>query len=239
MLSDRSFSKIFTAPESECDAQRRCTLPYLLRCMEETSFADAERIGQGIDLLREKYGLGWMLFQSDLTVSNLPSAGEQFAVYTTYLGVRGVSAFRSYDILIGGDTVAHCEQVWVVVSLSTRLLTNPQKIPELMREGLPEIPRRRHNPIRIDLPLFPVGTKTVLPDDLDFNGHMNNVRYVEHALPILPDNRFSTPCQLRLSYQYELLEGQSYDCLIANKKGATVVVFRANGRNCFVLEISK
>lgn len=230
------FSKSYPVPESECDENSVCRLPYLLRCMEDAAFADADRIGQGATLLREKYGLCWMIFQSEIEVTALPKAGDRVSVQTACCGVKGASVRRVYDVIFNGKPGIHCIQTWVVVHLSSRSLANPQRVPELMRDGFPAPPQSRSK-IRTNLPLQFAGTGCVEGTDLDFNGHMNNVRYVERALPYLP--HLTGAYRLQLAYRYELLQGQTYDCLTADAGDTKQIVFRFDGKDCFVMQYSK
>lgn len=237
MQFDPLFSKTYPVPERECDADGKCRLPYLLRCMEDAAFADAERIGQSSDLLREKYDISWMIYQNVLDVTALPEAGSRICVQTCYGGVQSAAASRRYDVLQNGKPLIRCIQVWVVVHMGTRKLANPQKLPELMQPGFPH-PSGHRRTLRAEPSLQHAGVGSVDKGDLDFNGHMNNVRYVEHALPYLPEGCFTGSFRLQLEYRYELLQGQHYDCLMADTGDTKQVVFRADGKDCFLLQIS-
>lgn len=230
---DTLFSKTYSVPEMECDESGTCTLPYVLRCMEDAAFEDAERIGQGRDCLRDKYGLCWMIYQSTLTVNAMPKAGSEFSVRTSCCGVHGATVLRVYDIFQSAEPILHCEQSWVVVSLSKRCLADPQKVPELMQTAVPKSTRCRQN-FHAEIPLHPASTRCVQKSDLDFNGHMNNVRYAEHALPYLPLQ--ALPCRLELAYRYELTEGQTYDILSGTQADIGIVVFRSDGKDCFRMQ---
>ena len=234
-MPDESFEKEFVIPPSACDEDGKCRLPFLLRCMEQTAFADVERLGQGQEYLLQTYNVCWMLLSSEMTVFSSMYAGEHLTVHTRYCGLKGAAPEREYSVFSGGRQTAYAVQLWVVVDRTARTLRNPAHIPELNTCRAPCRPTAR--PAAGCGALKCVGSGEVGAKDIDFNGHMNNVRYVERALPYLPNDLLSGAYRLLLFYRHELLEGQRFDCLISDEATPFQLAFRSAERDCFRMQL--
>lgn len=230
-----SLTQLFEIPPEACDEFGTCKLSYLLKCMEDAAFTDSERLGQSVPFLMRTYGVSWMLFYSNMEYRMPPRQCEQLTVQTQYLGIQGVTVLRSFTLTVHGQTVLSALQSWVIVDCRTRTLCMPGKYPELVTEDSPNTTKNRRR-FSADVDLQTVGQKTVLPSDLDINGHMNNVRYVEHAQEYLPAGCIDGFCRVRLLYRSELRLAQQYDCLFGSNGTSRQMVFRRDGEDCFVLE---
>lgn len=234
---NKIYSITKTIPSNACNAQGICTLPYLLQVLQELALADSERIGQGFDHLVSTYNTAWMILQNDISVLHPIRAGECLTVQTWYRGCKGLTASRDYLFLAGQEEVLHCTQVWAVVERSTRKLYNPQLIPELQITApdriLPTVRHATHPTAE----LKKAAERKVTAQDIDVNGHMNNARYVAHALPYLPEGSIDGAYRLSLSYHSELLEGVTYDCLTGGGEEGFEVAFQVDGKDCFYLQL--
>ena len=231
------YEQFFAIPSSACGADGVCMPPFLLGCLEQTTFADAERIGQGRDYFFQTYNLCWMLVYTDLTVQAPMSARAELTVKTRYCGRRGAMLERELTVFAGGSQTAYAVQHWVVVDRTARTMCNPMQIPEL--SGLRAPRRDTVRPGRLPDTMRCVGTGQVTRQDIDRNGHMNNARYVERAMPYLPESTLRGTYRLHLTYSYELLEGQNYDCLCTDGTEPFALVFRNGEKECFALRLMR
>ena len=223
-----SYRKTYTVPTG---TEGTRLLPFLLSCMEQTAKEDAIRLGQGTDVLMARYHSAWMILRTQLQVLAPIHAGMKFEIFTWSRGVCGASVLRDFHVFADGREVVRATQLWIVADLTTRRLRNPRSMPELDTPCPPfafstTVPR---------FDLIPAKTLcaelTVGAEDIDENGHMNNVRYVTHAVPYLP--QFPYPCSIQLEYCAELLQGQSYQCFSGQEDNAVCLVFRIGEKDHF------
>lgn len=232
------YTKFYTIPAEACDDSGRCRLPFLLSCLEEVTFLDSERLGYSGDLIRSKYNGCLMILSNSIRVSGTAMLGQLIEVRTAMCGIRGMAIMRDYQILLDGVELLAASSRWVIVDYTKRTLCSPRSMPELVIEPI-------QSPVtapffRLSPPSAPSVSAhcAVRPEDIDINGHMNNVRYVEIALRHLPAECVQGHFQAAFEYHFELLEAQPYDCLTQIDGNLYSVIFRSDGKDCFRMQIS-
>lgn len=146
--------------------------------------------------------LGLFVLSRQVEVLRLPAYGEEIAVETRVFACRSFLGYR--NTVLYGEDGQPCLLSWSLgafVNLGTgRVARLPKSIIDKVsiddkfdmeyldrRIDLPDIPGRRLEPI------------AVKRHDIDLYRHMNNVRYIEVALELLPEN-FMTK-RLRIEYK--------------------------------------
>lgn len=233
MMNDFAFRKTYTVP-SDADGLR--LLPFLLSCMEQTAKEDAIRLGQGIDVLKDRYNAAWMILRTDLQVLVPISAGLCIEIVTWSRGIHGASVLRDFQIMSHGRELARAMQLWIVADLTSRRLRNPRSMPEL-DTPCPSF-AFSNTASRFDMPQARSfqAELTVKPEDIDENGHMNNVRYLFRALPYLPQMT-AVAYHLQLQYSAELLCDHTFQCLTGTEEQTFSLVFRKEDKDHFRLKL--
>lgn len=232
-MNDFEYRKSYTVP-FDTDGFR--LLPFLLSCMEQTAKEDAIRLGQGTDVLKDRYNAAWMILRTDLQVLVPISAGLCIEIVTWSRGIHGASVLRDFQIMSHGRELARATQLWVVADLTSRRLRNPRFMPEL--DTPCPLFAFSNTASRFDMPQARSfqAALTVKPEDIDENGHMNNVRYLVRALPYLPQNG-NMPYRLLLQYNAELLCNQTFQCLTGSEDQIFSLVFRKEDKEHFQLKL--
>jgi len=162
----------------------------LLSLLEETAFSHCDAVGWDVYRLR-KEGFGWILLGGTVNIARYPTYREAFTLETWLSASRLFHGQRDY-LLRGsaGETIGTARSWWVFYDLERR---RPVKIlepilnawapnPEGSVDRLPEIttPSAEH----MD------GTRAydVRLNDIDTNGHVNNVNYLEWAFESVPQS---------------------------------------------------
>jgi medium-chain acyl-[acyl-carrier-protein] hydrolase len=153
----------------------------LLAIIQEASIEGSAFAGAGVEKIRQ-HNLYWVVMSYRFEIYRLPVLDERVIV-STYPSDNKVFIYpRQYKICDQkGNVLIRGTSLWALLDLSTHKPTGPESNGFLLQgvheEGeLPWPPRLIVN----DAPL--VETREVKPSDLDFNGHMNNIRYLEFAL---------------------------------------------------------
>jgi medium-chain acyl-[acyl-carrier-protein] hydrolase len=162
----------------------------LLSLLEETAFSHCDAVGWDVYRLR-KEGFGWILLGGTVDIARYPTYREAFTLETWLSASRLFHGQRDY-LLRGsaGETIGTARSWWVFYDLERR---RPVRIldpilkawapnPEGSVDRLPEV--SAPSPDRMD------GTRAydVRLNDIDTNGHVNNVNYLEWALESVPQS---------------------------------------------------
>ncbi|WP_034636863.1 acyl-[acyl-carrier-protein] thioesterase, partial [Desulfovibrio cuneatus] len=197
------FHETFAIRGYEAGGHGRVSLRTLCNYMEEAAGKHAEALGCGLDAMREQ-GITWVLARQRIELGYMPAPEENMVVHTWPVGVERLSFRRDFHMECNGHTVLRAVSHWVLMNATTRKLEKmppwaqslafPQaglaleagdiRIPPVPLAFLAETPAVAGNAVGVKEaaaalpgPEFPVRRA-----DIDSNGHVNNVRYVDFAL---------------------------------------------------------
>lgn len=170
---------------SDVDVRRRLRLSTLFTMLQEASIAHTEALGAGRDKTLDR-GILWVLTMQNLRVFRMPEYDERVTVESWPGPTMHLLFPRYYRLLDGaGKTLAEGSALWVLMDERDRAPVSPQEtgvvVPGTRREGQPAFPHAPRS-----LPTREVGTFTVPYSYADLNGHMNNARYPDLVMDLLP-----------------------------------------------------
>lgn len=159
---------------------------------------------------------GWVLLHWHIRIERLPEEGEEMYVSTWAMPHKRTQASR--DFLMKnerGEEVCYASSRWVLLNSRTRKpIRFDKEFVERYRCAAPHNFREETFRIGIpeegDSPLFCREFVTTRRDT-DFNGHINNVAYVDWALDDIPEEIYRN-CQIsdiRVEYKKECPPGSS------------------------------
>jgi len=152
------------------------------RLLEQAAGPHAAQLGVGMDALRAE-GRAWMLLRLGLAARRWPEPGEAVEVITwPSRRTAGARAWREFEILsASGEPLVQAASVWLMVDLRSR---KPVRLPRFLLElNFPA----RDTGIEFAAPAEVAGEpththqRTVGPEDLDINEHVNNAAYIAWA----------------------------------------------------------
>lgn len=204
------YQKSYTVSGMDADCFGRCRLSSLLAFAVAAAGEHSALLGAGGDVL-EQEGLFWAVARNRVQITRLPMDGETITIETWPMPVTRAAFPRStvaYDQ--AGEELFRSVSLWVLMDRQTRALV---------------VPGSSH--IRVDGAL--TGTELAVPrnlppavlpekvlrkvhfSQLDRNGHMNNARYLDWVMDLLPaDFHREHPVKdVTVCYLNEAREGQS------------------------------
>jgi len=223
----------------EVDSCGRLSVVSFCNYMQEAAANHAHALGVSIHQLIQQ-NVTWVLSRLALRIHFRPEWGETIRVQTWPSGTRGPFSLRDFR-LTGGDNRPLGESVtaWLLIDTTTRL---PLRRVPFVSERLPHV--KAEHPLINDLGKLPglnghdhEETFRVRHGDLDFNRHVNNVRYIKWVMGNLPpdilDNAVLT--DLEVNYIAEAFSGDRVlaRCLKLKEKGLSflhVILREGNGQ---------
>ena len=161
---------------------------HLLNC---AGFHASER-GFGIADLNEHH-YTWVVSRLSIEMLDMPRAYETFSVETWIERVYRLFTDRNFAILdSNGKTLGYARSIWAMIDLDTR---RPADLLSLHGSTINNWVCDKTCPIdkpgRLKAPCtVPLGTHQVTYSDIDINGHVNSIKYIEHILDRYPLDLF-------------------------------------------------
>ena len=179
------------------------TLAAAFDCFQEAAIRHAENLGVGRDPM-SALGQGWVLSRVSVLLRRRPRETEQLTVRTWPRGWEKLFAIRDFDIQDeAGTALALARSYWLIVDIEKRRPLRPQATMEKLplNEGLDALADGGKG-----LNAMPEAEKaterTAAYSDIDFNGHMNNARYVQWIQDITEPGALAQAAALRLDINY-------------------------------------
>ena len=178
----------FVAEPFHCDFSGKLTMSvlgnHLLNC---AGFHAADR-GFGIATLNENH-YTWVLSRLAVELENMPCQYEEFSIQTWVENVYRLFTDRNFAILDKeGKAVGYARSVWAMISMETR---KPADLLTLHGGSITDYVCDKECPIskpgRIKVTeKTPVSEYQTRYSDIDINGHVNSIKYIEHILDLFP-----------------------------------------------------
>lgn len=184
----------------------------LLLYAQEVAGHHCDQISMTYDQLAS-HGLFWAVIRNRVQITRLPKSGETITLETWPMPTTRTAYPRStvaYDEQ--GNELFRSISLWVLMDLNTRAMVLPGKsgvIVEGTLRGMElDTPRSL-----LPKPLERRSCRSVCFSDLDVNRHMNNARYLDWVMDLLPSDfhKNHTVKDLTLCYMNEAREGQVLD----------------------------
>ncbi|GHV76724.1 acyl-ACP thioesterase [Spirochaetia bacterium] len=170
---------------------------------QETAIRHAEALGVGRAPMAE-IGQGWVLSRMSVLMERRPRQEERITVRTWPRGGEKLFAIRDFDIRDGADTpIVRARSCWLIVDMEKRRPLRPQATMEKLplNPGLDSLPGGGSG-----LDTWPealkAGSRRAAYSDIDFNGHVNNARYVEWIQDISDRDSLIAAKTMRLDINY-------------------------------------
>ncbi|WP_159033384.1 acyl-[acyl-carrier-protein] thioesterase [Ethanoligenens harbinense] len=180
-------------------ATRKMKYSMILRLLQEAAGRHLEELGLSYSVLREQYGMVFLLVEAAVRIHRLPAYGETVDAETWFCGVEGVKFGRGLRICSGDELCIELGSHWVLVDPDTHRIVRPSKfpVPEGMQttsDGPMPVPlEKQRSGLLFSSEGEPVpgvcraGKRVVRYSDLDSNGHVNNAVYVDMLCDFFPD----------------------------------------------------
>lgn len=180
----------------------RISIAAICNHLQDIASRHADAMGFGFHDL-EKTGHYWVLARLHIMMTRLPRFGETDSVLTWPSGNERLTALRDFLLHAGDECIGRATTAWVTLDADSRRPTPPSEV--LSERFIPERERALTFPSKAVARLKAGNHEarlTARRSDLDINGHVNNVRYVEFGLESVPEEWMENRRCLGLDIQF-------------------------------------
>lgn len=186
----------------------------------------ADARGFGITRLNEDK-CTWVLSRVALEFNELPTEYQHFTVHTWVESVMRMFTARNFEIKDQlGKTIGHARTIWAMINLQTRkpvdlLSINDGHLVDWINEDK-ECPIEGPSRIKV-MNKEPIDVISIRFCDIDINGHLNSMRYIEHILNLFSLDHFKkhTIKRFEIAYITECLFGDRIAFFMDNDENGT------------------
>ncbi|MDR1836856.1 MAG: acyl-ACP thioesterase [Treponema sp.] len=200
------------------DRSDRLTLDAVFQFFQEAAISHAENLGVGREDMA-RTGQVWILSRISVLVERRPKYSETVTVRSWPRGGEKLFAMRNFDIRDRQDVpVVSARSAWLIVDIEKRRPLRPQSVMNNLplNEGLEALaPEAGGTAALAERNLQKTAERKALYTDVDYNGHVNNVRYVQWIEDTLDPRLLEEAGKMRLDINYlnEILGGETIEIL--------------------------
>lgn len=179
----------------------------IFECLENIAARHADSIHHGIKDIPQ-IGTTWVLLCWQLEVIKRPVYGDTLEAHTWARKANKCFTYRDYEVYVNGELYIRASSKWLLVDLEKG---RPKKVddelfdrykPETGKSvfGIDEIEKLKELENYEQKIEFPIRKS-----DIDINGHMHNLNYLDMVTEILDDEELKYECNfVRIDYRKEI-----------------------------------
>ncbi|MDR2491710.1 MAG: acyl-ACP thioesterase [Spirochaetaceae bacterium] len=197
----------------DVDSSNRVKPSAFFAYFQHATTLHGDDLGIGAGTIAE-VGQGWVLSRFSVEIEKRPAMSETLTLRTWPRGFKKLFAIRDYELIDGsGGLVARARSGWLVIDIHKRRPLREEslhtKLPanDAMPDMIPGGPFQLGELAGMEK----AGEKTASYSDTDYNGHVNNVRYIEWLEDCIGLDRMlaASKISININYVNELLPGQT------------------------------
>ena len=204
------------------DKSDRLTLDAVFQFFQEAAINHAENLNVGREEMK-RTGQVWILSRMSVIVDRRPNYQENVTVRSWPRGGEKLFAVRDYDIRDKDDIpVVRARSGWLIVDMEKRRPLRPQSLMDALPQNEGEnaldfMPAALEERKDLSYTAAHVFERKALYTDVDYNGHVNNVRYIQWIEDTLDPQVSEKANKMRFDINYlnEILGGESSEILSA------------------------
>ncbi|GHV82590.1 acyl-ACP thioesterase [Spirochaetia bacterium] len=187
----------------DIDRSDRLTLASTFDFFQEVAISHAEDLGVGREALA-RTRQGWVLSRMSVVVERRPKWREPVTVRSWPRGAERLFAVRDYDIRDAQDRpVIRGRSGWIILDIDKRRPLRVQPLIESLppNDGLDALPGGAQG-LEARENLSKTGERRAAYSDIDYNGHVNNARYIQWVQDAAAPELLEKADRLRFDINY-------------------------------------
>jgi len=178
------FKKDYYIDWGDVDLKKELKLSTLFSFFQEASSDASDDLGYSIDRLQKEFGVAWVLMKMRVDLIRSPKLSETITIETWPLEPTRLSYDRDFLVKDSdGNIIVRAISTWIIMDLKERKIDRNQRAnityPVQVNERAIDAKMKK---LKAAGPLSPAYKKMIGYSDIDFNGHLNNARYVDYIM---------------------------------------------------------
>ena len=215
----------------DVDFTLRATIPSLGSAILNTAGIDAHGKGFGVDALNAD-NHSWVLSRMAVEFDCQPGQYTDYTIATWINEYGRVLSTRNFTLTdAAGNEFGRAVTQWAMIDLKSRSALDLSWVGNAHAEAIVDAPSPTDKPRKIrDVNPAQTVMHKVVYSDIDFNRHVNTMRYIEMMLDVLPIERFAEerPLRLDINFLKEARYGQTLSVALEERGSQTLVEIRSD-----------
>ena len=200
------------ADPQQVDFTLRMTVPALANEVLNTAGGDAQRKGFGIDKLN-KENRSWVLSRMAIEIDDRPEQYTSYEIVTWVNEYNRMLSTRNFTLHdAAGREFGRAVTQWCIIDLAVRKAIDLNTVIGPCTDTLVDAPSPTEKPRKV-MGITPqhVMEHRVVYSDIDFNRHVNTMRYINMMFDMLPIEQLTAirPVRLDIHFMHECRYGQT------------------------------
>ena len=212
------YSQTFFLTAGETDARGEMPVTLIVERMIEVATNHANQLGIGFATL-SPLGKAWVLLRVGLRMERVPDINSYYTVSTWIESWNRLSSERCFCFTdYEGRVMGYARTVWGTIDVESRTIADLTYLAEratMCPDRACDVPRVRNHPALPDdrVRIIPY---TFVYSDLDFNRHVNTVRYISHIIDCKPLSHYDEwrIGAFEIVFRNECYAGQTVDLFV-------------------------
>ena len=235
------YRKEYIVSNNDVDTKFKLKVPAIFRYFQDVALLATEK-AQVDSISLSKKNIDWVITRMVVEIKRLPKCNEVIYVHT-YPGKDMSMLYPRYFFITDKDdnVIVRSSSIWALIDNNTRKVIVDRdvisKLPMESREDQLPLPEKIVLPENSNF----IEKRTIHFSDLDFNNHMNNVRYVELLMDVHDSSFYKSHhiSSITLNYMKEIKEKETVNVFTNASNPETISVSSNDslaflGKVCFV-----
>ena len=210
--------------------------------LQEAGRIQMENDKPSVDDLLDR-NLALMVNRIDMVISRAALDDEEISYSSNACPSERATLLRVYSAKVGEEQLAYASSIWSIVNFKTRRIMKAKELNmknyKLLKYRNPFGDRKFRISPEDEAAMEDMGTFKVGREYMDDNGHMNNIKYLEHVeecIPELKDGKYLK--EIRLHFMKEALYDEELKIKRLHKEDAYYFrMYKSDGEANFECEI--
>lgn len=212
----------------EVDFTLRASVASIINYMLNVAGTDAHNKGFGVDVLQGQ-SFTWVLSRLAVEIKSQPRQYDDVVVDTWVNEFNRLSSTRNFKVRKGDEVVAFGVSQWCMINMETRQAVDMSTLKDVYERAMVAEP----SPIAVPARLRAIEPTTstsrpVVYSDIDFNRHVNTLRYIDLVFDALPIELIEKNDGMRIDLNF----------IAEARYGETLTIGAVNEGNIWQFEIS-
>lgn len=200
----------FTIQPENVDFTLRASVASIISYMLNVAGTDAHRKGFGVEAL-QGHSFTWVLSRLAVDINTQPRQYSNIEIDTWVNEFNRLSSTRNFKMRIGEDVIAAGVSQWCMLNMETRQAVDMTQLKDIYERAMVAEPSPIAAPARLrDIEPQASVSRPVAYSDIDFNRHVNTLRYIDLIFDSLPIELIEKNNGMRLDINFiaEALYGE-------------------------------